>query len=469
MLNKIFILLTCLATKSCFGQADFSDIVEYYNIEKNFNGSVLVATNGEIDYLTGVGISNRQNQTGINSKTKFKVASITKTFTAVLILKLYEQGKIDLNGTIGAYLPEYKGQGKDIVTIHNLLTYSSGIPNCEGNTGIAVYQNPVSVDYFINTLCSGNLEFEPGKQFNYNNGDYILLGRIIEKITGQSFTQNLTNEILIPLQMENTGMLYSKSIIIGLSETYNIDDSTNVFYKDDPMYIENYYSAGALYSTVEDLLKFDKGIFSYTLLNKQTVELMLTPYPELYNVAYGFWVTDQTFGNQTLKAANRQGSIWGANANWLHIIDKNKTILVLSNTNATNLQELTEKLVLVATGQDVELPASKQIQTNLQPFDLAKIRGTWVLDLRPDPASEPYLKDFIIEPSLGKAFCGEFYGTKFTGGYFNTEWEYLYFAFTTGDSDNRYYHSGYIIGNTIYGISYCESRKFTSHWTGVKK
>lgn len=82
----------------------------------------------------------------------------------------------------------YNGEAKDKVSIHQLITYSSGIPNCEGKTGIGVYQSPVSVDDFINKYCSGKLEFEPGKQFSYDNGNYIILGRIIEKITGKSFS-----------------------------------------------------------------------------------------------------------------------------------------------------------------------------------------------------------------------------------------------------------------------------------------
>lgn len=223
-----------------------------------------------------------------------------------------------------------------------------------------MYQSAISVDDFIAKYCSGKLEFEPGKQFSYDNGDYIILGRIVEKVTGKSFSENLQQQILAPLRMQNTQMLSSKSIIKGLAETYNIDDSTRVFYKDDPMYIENYYSAGAMYSTAEDLLKFDEGIFSCRLLSRKSLELMLTPYPELYGVAYGFWVTDYTFGNQNIKAANRQGSIWGANANWLHLMKQNKIFLILSNTNATNLQEMTEQLVLQSTGQRVPLLETKR-------------------------------------------------------------------------------------------------------------
>ncbi len=466
---KSFLLCTLLffSTQAFAQPNQYADVLNYYNTEKNFNGTVLVATNGQIDYINGLGIANRSAGTSINSKSKFKIASITKTFTAVLILKLYEQGKLDLKGTIGKYLPDYKGEAKDKVSIHNLLTYSSGIPNCEGNKGIEVYQLPISTDEFITKYCSGKLEFEPGKQFSYDNGDYILLGRIIEKLTGKSFLENLQEIIFKPLGMDNTSMLASKDIVNGLVQTYNIDNN-KTFYIDDPMYIENYYSAGAMYSTVEDLLKFNNGIFANKILSNKTLDLMLTPYPELYGVAYGFWVTENKYGTITSKTANRQGSIWGANTNWVHLLDKNKTVIVFSNTNATDLNVLTEQLVLAATGQATTIPKSAMTATK-ENFDLEKIKGAWLLDLRPDPSSEPYLKDFIITPTKGRAFSGEFYGSPFTTGYFNTDWENLYFAFSTQDQTNTYFHSGYIIGNKIYGISYSADRAFTSHWTGSKK
>lgn len=345
-----FLCIIC-ACSTIVAQKDFEKVKNYYHNNQNFHGVMLVASNGAIDYLSRIGIANRQNETAITTKTKFKIASITKTFTALMILKLREENKIDLAATIGKYLPEYQGEAKSKASIHHLLTYSSGIPNCEGDAGIEVYQSQLTVDDFITKHCSGNLEFEPGKQFNYNNADYIILGRIIEKITGKSFGQNLHEMILDPLEMRDTDMLSNKDIISGLADTYNYDDSTKLFYRDAPMYIENYFASGAMYSTAEDLLKFDQGIFNYKLLTKKSVDLMLTPYPELYGVAYGFWVTENTYGTKTFLAANRQGSIWGANADWLHLINENKTFIVLSNINATNLPALTEQLVLVATGQ----------------------------------------------------------------------------------------------------------------------
>jgi CubicO group peptidase (beta-lactamase class C family) len=358
-MKQLLLFISLLAAFFGYAQTStFLKVIDYYQQQKNFNGVTLVATNGKIDFIHATGLANRSFDTSITTKTKFKVASITKTFTAVLIMQLYQQGKIDLKATIGTYLPNYKGEAKNKVSIHHLLTYSSGIPNCEGNTGIEVYQKPITVDSFIAKYSSGALEFEPGKQFSYDNGDYIILGKIIEQVTGKSFTQNLKEKILNPVGMNNTNMLSSKDIVKNLAATYNIDDSTKTFLVDDPMYIENYYAAGAMYSTVEDLLKLDNAIFTYKILQKKTVDLMLTPYPELYGVAYGFWVTENTFGNLTTKAANRQGSIWGANANWLHLIDKNKTFIILSNTNATNLQDLTQQLALVATAQKPTIPSS---------------------------------------------------------------------------------------------------------------
>lgn len=452
-----------------FGQTDFSKVVAYYNKEKNFNGSVLVATDGKIDYLTGVGISNRQSLNSINTKTKFKIASITKTFTAVLILQLYEQGKIDLQKTFGTYYPTYKGEAKNKVTIENLLTYSSGIPNTAEKFAMKSYQLPLTLDEYINTYCSEKLAFTPGDQSNYSNTDYIILHKIIENITKKPFATVLQENILSPLKMDSTGMLNAKDIITGLTASYTIDESTNAITADEPYFIENFFGAGAMYSTVEDLLKFDTGIFNYKVLNEATTKLMIQPNKKLNGVAFGVWYASG-YGTFSKPFIYRTGGILGACSNWIHTLNDKKTIIVFNNTNGTNLYELSEQLYLASNGQSPSIPEiSKQEPVKKAGHDLEKIKGTWLLDLRPDPQSEPYFKDFIIEPIEGRAFSGEFYGTKFTGGYFNTDWETLYFAFTTGDMENTYYHSGYIIGNKIYGISYSPERKFTSHWNGTKK
>jgi teichoic acid D-alanine hydrolase len=469
-MKHFFLLLTILLSNLAFGQTNqYSDVVNYYNTAKNFNGVVLVATNGQIDYLAGIGVSNRQAGTNMSPKTKFKIASITKTFTAVLILQLYQQGKIDLTANFGKYYPNYKGEAKDKVTIQQLLTYSSGIPNTVNNLGMSPYQTPLAIDEFINKYCSANLEFIPGEKSNYSNTEYTILHKIIENVSKKSFSNLLQENILNPLKMENTGLLNSKDIIAGLTSSYTIQDSTNQIIADEPYFIENYFGSAAMYSTVEDLLKFNNAIFSYSLLNESVTKLMLKPNTKLDGAALGgLWYSDG-YGTFSKPFIYRTGGLLGSCSNWIHSIDDKKTIIVFNNTDGTNLYELSGQLYLVSTGQKATIPFTKKQETSSNILNLDKVKGTWVLDLRPDPNSEPYLKDFILTPTKGKEFEGEFYGTKFTGGYFNTDWDCLYFAFTTGDKDNVYYHSGYIIDNRISGISYSEGRKFTSHWTGIKK
>lgn len=354
-MKKILSIILIILCQIGFAQTEkYAEVVNYYHSQRNFNGAVLVATNGKIDFLTGIGIANRQSDNMIKADSKFKILSITKTFTAVLILQLYQEGKLDLKATFGTYFPNYKGEAKDKVTIENLLTYSSGIPNLADKLDLKTYQLPLSIDDYIDTYCSNKLDTIPGKKSNYNNGDYIILHKIIENITGKSFEKNLEEKILKPLQMKNTNMLKSTDIVSGLVDSYTVDEKTNEFKNDEPYYIENFFGSGAMYSTVEDLLKFDTAIFNYTLLSKKTTEIMIAPNRALENVAFGFWFADG-YGIFDTKFVYRPGGILGSNTNWIHSFDNNKSFIVFSNTNATNLYEMSEQLYLISKGEKVTI------------------------------------------------------------------------------------------------------------------
>jgi CubicO group peptidase (beta-lactamase class C family) len=359
-MRYLLLILTIFLCSTSFGQtSQYSKVVNYYNTANNFNGAVLVATDGRIDYLNGIGVSNRQTGAKINPKTKFKIASITKTFTAVLILQLYQQGKIDLDANFGKYYPNYKGEAKDKVTIQHLLTYSSGIPNTVNNLGMSPYQSPLTIDEFINKYCSENLEFTPGEKSNYSNTDYTILHKIIENVSKRSFSNLLKENILNPLKMENTGLLNSKDIIDGITSSYTIQDSSNQITADEPYLIENYFGSAAMYSTVEDLLKFNNAIFNYSLLNESTTNLMLKPNVELDNAALGgLWYSDG-YGTFSKPFTYRTGGLLGSCSNWIHSIEDKKTIIVFNNTNGTNLYEFSEQLYLVSTGEKATVPLIK--------------------------------------------------------------------------------------------------------------
>ncbi|MEO8074151.1 MAG: serine hydrolase domain-containing protein, partial [Acidobacteriota bacterium] len=352
-INKTFgivLLFLMFAATVCGQKAQFDQIFDYYTTEKKFSGTAIVATDGKIEYLNGTGLANRENGTTLTTKSKFRICSITKTFTAVLIMQLYEQGKIDLNAPISKYFPEYKGEARDKITIDNLLTYSSGLDNNDQREE-AIYSSLMSPEVLIDKFFSGKLISQPGTKFSYKNADFVILGKIIEKITGKSYAAVLQENILKPLQMTNSGYLRNSDIVGSLVTPYLFNKTTGNFGNDDPYWIDNFYAAAAMYSTVEDLLKFDQAIFNARILRKKTIDLMLTAHPALYNVGYGFWISPVQFGAIKAIAADRQGSIAGSNATWIHLIDQKKTIIILANSDAANINEMREKFVLASLAQ----------------------------------------------------------------------------------------------------------------------
>ena len=187
----------------------------------------------------------------------------------------------------------------------------------------------------------------PGEKSVYGNTEYILLHKIIETVSGGSYDTFLESILLKPLGLENTQMIKSEDIVSSLLPTYTFNDSLSVFIKDAPYYPELYFGAGALYSTVEDLLKFDQALFNHQLLSKASTEKLLTFYPELGYTAYGLWGSDG-WGNFSEPFYYRPGAILGATVNWIHTMETGKTLIVFSNTNATNLFELSEALYLLS-------------------------------------------------------------------------------------------------------------------------
>ncbi len=229
------------------------ELMTLYHEYGQFNGSVLVADHGKVIFKKGYGLANMEWNIPNESDTKFRIGSITKQFTAMLIMQLVEEGKVKLNDKITDYLPEYRKDTGDKVTIHHLLTHTSGIPNYTGLPGFwqDSTRNHYTLDYMVKNFCSGDLEFEPGTIFKYSNSGYYLLGVIIEKVTGKRFKEVLQERILEPLKMNNTGIDKHDVILEKRSSGYNKDISG--FVNSEYIFMQNAYAAGAMYSTVEDL------------------------------------------------------------------------------------------------------------------------------------------------------------------------------------------------------------------------
>src|SRR5687767_6830207 len=182
-LFTLFIFALITATDA-FAQQNVQKIdgllKQYYDYGQ-FNGSVLVAEKGKIIYEKGFGMANMEWSVPIQPDTKFRIGSVTKQFTATLVLQLVEEGKIKLDAKLSDYLPDYRKDTGGRITIHQLLNHTSGIPSYTGRPGFfaEVSRNPYSVTDFVKKFASGDLEFEPGSKYSYNNSGYYLLGAII--------------------------------------------------------------------------------------------------------------------------------------------------------------------------------------------------------------------------------------------------------------------------------------------------
>lgn len=338
------VFLVVVQPGSVYAQAkNLNDFIRDYGKSHGFSGTILVQKSGKKIYHKSFGEANLTFHLPLKNDTKYKIASITKTFTAVLILQLVEQGKVDLQKPLRTYLPNYTGEAADKVTLHHLLNHTSGLPNIDKvgskedviKNGVEHYQRPFTTDELVVRFCSGKLVNEPGKVFDYNNADYIILGKIIEAVTGKSYEQVLQQQILQPLKMENSGLLYHYNIVENLAESYFWRDDLKQLVRELPVYIENWYAAGAMYATADDLLKFANALFGNRLVKPETVQQMLTP--GLDNYGYSVWIRSETIGGHKYTTIERYGQIMGANLVLFRFPEKDLTILLLGNTDATNV------------------------------------------------------------------------------------------------------------------------------------
>ena len=234
----------------------FTTIASAQTKKNMFCGSVLVAKDGKILLSKGYGFANYSDNIPNTSTTKFKLASVSKQFTAMAIMILEEKGKLSTNDKLTKYIPDYPNGDK--ITIHNLLTHTSGIPDF---TSMPLFDSimtmPFTLDREIALFKNKPLDFEPGSKHQYSNSGYLLLSYIIEKVSGKSYGDFVKENIFVPLGMKNSGLYTNKEVLKKVANGYtdNAGKIENAQYVD--MSIPS--GAGALYSTVEDMFLWDQS------------------------------------------------------------------------------------------------------------------------------------------------------------------------------------------------------------------
>ena len=332
---KICLLLLAFSLCTNAQNKEVQKLLENAYAKGEFSGVLLASQNDKILFKSAVGEANREWKIPNSVSTKFRICSVTKQFTAMLVMQLVEAGKINLDAPLSDYLPEFRKETAKKVSIRNLLLSASGLPMLPDDFYVNEDSKLLDANFVIGKYLQGDLIFNSGEKFNYNNGDFIILGAIIEKVSGKSYEQNLQERIFTPLGMKNTNLLRDENIVGNLASGYSF--KTGKFVKESFVQIQNFGAAGALFSTAEDLLLWDKALMSNKLLSKKLTEEMFTPSKQLGFVALGSWSYKSKLGATEKTIVERQGYINGFCALNLIIPEDNISVIFLSNTETQTL------------------------------------------------------------------------------------------------------------------------------------
>lgn len=336
-----------------------------------FDGVVLVSEKGQIIYKKAFGIADREWKVPITIDTKFKIASLSKSFTALIILQLAQEGKIRLDGTIADYFPDYNGKQKDRITIHQLLTHTSGILTSinpeEEVIKERLYHN---LRDLIKYAEEAELYSDPGSEFHYSNFGYNILAYIAEKVTGKPFDVLLKERIFEPIGMTNTKQYLDTQIEERLAKGYEyklLNGYENATYFDNSHTV----GCGGLISTADDLYKWHQALLTDKLISKELKAKMYEP-TQQGQYGYGWGINKKVFSNSndTLNIAEHSGSVNGFGSYIAQILNDTTLVVVLKNSrddtyiSPAYAPNIGQEIIAILYGDKI-LPPKKSIAKHI--------------------------------------------------------------------------------------------------------
>lgn len=346
--SSLLILFFSLQAPGQFAVQKASELIDAYVKMEKINGAVLVARKGNILFKEGYGYKDVTGKTMNDVNTIFQIGSVTKQFTSAVIMQLEQEKKLSVQDKLAKYFPNFP-RGADI-TIENLLTHTSGIYNYTGDT--AFMKNQVTVPHsheeMMALFMNKPLGFEPGTKWEYSNSNYVLLGYIIEKVTAKPYEQAVRERILAPLKMNSSGFDFAHLANPGKATGYfrlgkipqqaPVIDSTASF------------AAGALYTTVGDLFKWDRGLYTNQVLSPESRRKVFTPYKHKYG--YG-WIIDSAFSRLFVAHG---GGIYGFTSYIMRFPTEETVIILLDNSSSSSLEAVARNLAAIVFDQPYQLP-----------------------------------------------------------------------------------------------------------------
>jgi CubicO group peptidase (beta-lactamase class C family) len=358
-LASAFLLALAFSAVTASAQVSASQIDSIFASLKSSNApgaAVLVIHNGRPVFRHGYGVTDLRTLHPIDAKTNFRLASFTKQFTAAGIMLLARDGKLHYDDHLTDFFPEFPAYGKSI-TVRNLLNHTSGLEDY-GDLLMKQYPDtpPEKVPQILDAGVLKLLEqqssgkFAPGAKWEYSNSGYAVLAMIVEKVSGKSFGQFLQERIFTPLKMKNT-LAYEKSKNEVPHRAYGHSKNDGSWQQTDQSPTSAVLGDGGIYSSLDDLAKWDRALRDHTLFSEAEMRPALTAaqpregpakFPDGPAVSYGFgWFVDPYQGH---KRMSHDGSTIGFRTTIQRFLDDKLTIIVLANRTDINPEELALKV-----------------------------------------------------------------------------------------------------------------------------
>jgi len=335
------------------------ECVQPYLDAGGFSGAILAAKDGRVLLCKGYGMANYELSSPNTPKTKFHIASVSKTFTAAAVLLLEEEGRLSVSDPLAKFIPDYP-QGERI-TIHHLLTHTSGIPNVNDFPDYGRWSRfPHGLEEIVGWFKSRPLEFAPGERYAYSNSNYNLLALIIEKVSGEGYGDFLERHIFDPLEMKDTGHDAGPARLLENRASGYVPSGAsgiaNAPYLDWSIKTGN----GSLYSTVEDLYKWDRALAGEKILKRAALEKLFAEHVK--GIGYG-WFVGERLGR---RAVSYNGRSPGFTSSIDRFIDDDACVIILSNNYAPVPQLIVKDLDAILFGEPYLKPKA------LKPVQLTK-------------------------------------------------------------------------------------------------
>ncbi|NQZ87399.1 MAG: serine hydrolase [Colwellia sp.] len=363
-----------LSTFSSYGQNSVESLMALYaeegqhnRIESPFNGVMLVAKGDNILLKKAYGFHDQGKNISLTTDSRFLIGSVTKQFTAMLVMQQVENGAIALDKTINDYLPYFPDDKGKELTIHRLLSHTSGLPHYEGLRRLNIRldrfrEDVITVKSYAQLIAKMDLINKPGTQFYYSSMNYVLLGAVLEQVTGQSFSQLIQEKIAKPLKLNNTGYADNKYIENYVAKGYTFTEGgffESLFFDKKGEYKESRfrhqstaYSTGGMHSTIDDLYLWSQAVKQHTILSKEMTDKMFTP--NLGGYGYGWFVNHENMirFNPSIQLLSHGGSLEGYSSN-VALYKDGTTVIYLANVAPVGSIRLTMNMHLAA--QNIEI------------------------------------------------------------------------------------------------------------------